>query len=352
MFIYTAKKNITSNSFRIITSHKEINKDQWNQFVQSHPKGNAFFCYEYFISLKECSHYDAVVATCIDNSTHKLIGILVAAIHQEHKGLLGLLTSRCVIYGEPLARNDDLKIQMELIKAIHLQVKWRVFFTQYRFFEPINIELRNFFLEKGFIYEPQLNIINDTSTGIEKIWEAIKNEARRAVKKAQKEKFQYSLTEYDSNVITFYNLLKVFYKQKKLPFPKLPYFLALKKHLPSSGLKIFELRHEGNIVASSFNLIWNHTLYAYYIANETSEKYIKHRPIDLFYWETLKWCSENDIKYLNWMGAGKKNVEYGVRNFKLKFGGTLYEPGRMTKFTGFIIRSSYKLLLKLWGKNN
>lgn len=347
------KEEISSSmNFKVITSFKEIDKDKWNSFVLAHAKGSVFFSYEYFLSLKECTHYDAVVAACIDNNTQQLIGISVAAIQQEHRGLFGLLTSRCIIFGEPLAQNDELEIQIELINAIHLQVKWRVFFTQYRFFEPITEELRKFYLKQGFIYEPQLNIINDTSIGVDNIWKGFKDAAKRAIKKAQKEEFQFGISEYESNVNTFYDVLKKFYKQKKLPYPKLPYFLALKKNLSHSIFRIFELKYYQKIVVTGLTFKWNDTLFAYYLANETSPELLKQRPMDLFCWEILKWCSENGIKHFNWMGAGKKNVDYGVRDFKLKFGGMLYEPGRMTKYTSFIVRDSYKLLLKIWGKTN
>ena len=44
----------------------------------------------------------------------------------------------------------------------------------------------------------------------------------------------------------------------------------------------------------------------------------------------LEFGIENKLKMLDLMGAGKPNVAYGVRDYKLKFGGDLVENGRLT----------------------
>ena len=42
----------------------------------------------------------------------------------------------------------------------------------------------------------------------------------------------------------------------------------------------------------------------------------------------IKFAIENNLKMVDFMGAGKPNEDYGVRDFKLQFGGELVEHGR------------------------
>ena len=40
---------------------------------------------------------------------------------------------------------------------------------------------------------------------------------------------------------------------------------------------------------------------------------------------------KNQLNYFDFLGAGKPNEDYGVRDFKAKFGGDLVENGRFEK---------------------
>ena len=94
------------------------------------------------------------------------------------------------------------------------------------------------------------------------------------------------------------------------------------------------------------------TLYAYYIGINHDNKLLNLRPVDFFFWELLKWCNVNGVQYYNWMGAGNKNKSYGVRDFKVQFGGDLFEPGRMSKYNNRFVKILIKPLYTLWKKLN
>lgn len=42
----------------------------------------------------------------------------------------------------------------------------------------------------------------------------------------------------------------------------------------------------------------------------------------------IDFAIEHELKMVDFMGAGKPDSEYGVRDFKLQFGGDLVEHGR------------------------
>ena len=45
----------------------------------------------------------------------------------------------------------------------------------------------------------------------------------------------------------------------------------------------------------------------------------------------MKWGCTSEYKYFDFGGAGKPDEKYGVRDYKLKFGGTLVKFGRLEK---------------------
>ena len=56
---------------------------------------------------------------------------------------------------------------------------------------------------------------------------------------------------------------------------------------------------------------------------------------------------KNNLRKFDFMGAGKSNEDYGVRDFKAKFGGELKEHGRFIKINNPFLYSLGKLALGL-----
>lgn len=337
-----------SSDYELITDPAGINSCKWHEFISNHPRGNFFQTREFYNSLKASKYYDAIVIALQDSHTNQLIGIVVAAIQKDYKGLLGKLTKRAIVFGEPLVCNDDLKLKIALIKAVEQNIK--TVFTQYRFFSPISTELSNYFLANKYFYEPYLNAIIDTSLCEESLWHNIKRGKRSGIHKGQKQGFVFYLNENFSKVDTFYSLLTDTYNHAKVPFPKKDYFEALKNNVPSSVLKVFELKDQGKIIITLVSFLYKDTLYAHYIGIYHDKDILRKHPVDYFYWELLKWCCNNGIKYFDWMGAGNKNKDYGVRNYKQSFVKNLVETGRMSKYNNLFVKLTSKTLLNWWKK--
>ena len=104
---------------------------------------------------------------------------MITALQKDYYGILGILTKRAIIWGAPLACNDNIEIQMNLIQTFEQIIKRKIIFTQFRFFNPLNANLRKYFLDNKYYYEPYLNIIVDTSIGVENIWKNIEEKQKR-----------------------------------------------------------------------------------------------------------------------------------------------------------------------------
>ena len=54
-------------------------------------------------------------------------------------------------------------------------------------------------------------------------------------------------------------------------------------------------------------------------------------PSSIATWGAIEYSSRNNIPKFNFMGAGQPEKHYGVRDFKLQFGGQLVNSGRYIK---------------------
>ena len=103
---------------------------------------------------------------------------------------------------------------------------------------------------------------------------------------------------------------------------------------------------EGKPVAVSVELLYKDVIYGWY--NGMDRAYSSYSPNELIMWHILRWGAENNYRLYDFGGAGKPDEDYGVRDFKAKFGGDLVNYGRnkyiaspsLYKFTEF----GYKML--------
>ena len=99
----------------------------------------------------------------------------------------------------------------------------------------------------------------------------------------------------------------------------------------SSLGKVFIVKHDDNLIGGAFCLFSKkrgiYTLY--YTGNRNYHK--KIFPTHLAIMGVIKFALNNGLKMVDFMGAGKPGVDYGVRSFKLQFGGDLVEHGRYLK---------------------
>ena len=101
---------------------------------------------------------------------------------------------------------------------------------------------------------------------------------------------------------------------------------AAQYFMPQGMLKIFLAHHNNRIVGFRIVLTYNQIIYDWYAASDSdrNDLYIN----DVLPWEVIQWGSKNNYTTFDFGGAGKPNVDYGVRDFKLKFGGELIQYGR------------------------
>lgn len=260
-------------------------------------------------------------------SSNELVALCVVTIQKE-RGIKGYFSRRAIIYGSPLLSSEvNNKVILEyLLESINTFLKNKVIYGEIRNTHNYS-EFKDVFVKMGWHYNSHLNIeipiINNT---MDFILKRMKYNRRREINLSIKEGAIIREPINVNEVQSLYNILKNLYKSRvKSPLPDFGYFNSLYK---SQIGKIFIVIHNENIIGGSFCIYHKelsiNTLY--YCGIRDYHK--KIFPTHLAIMGAIEFGIMNNLKYLDLMGAGKPNEEYGVRNYKIEFGGILVEYGR------------------------
>lgn len=167
----------------------------------------------------------------------------------------------------------------------------------------------------------------------------------RQIKKAISNGAEWHEAKCIDDVNSFYEILRNLYKNKvKKPLFSLHFF----QELYNSNLgKYLLIKYENKIIGGIICIITdNKTIYEFYIAGLDTE-YKELYPSVMATWAGMEYGNIHGIPVFDFMGAGEPDRDYGVRDFKSRFGGELVEFGR---YINIINPSLYKigvLFLKL-----
>jgi len=330
---------------RIVTAADAIDRKEWERFVYDHPQGNVFQTpqmYEVYCSNKK---YQPVVLACYQKDA--LDGILLAVIQKEYQGLPGRFSARSIVWGGPLAYSKD--VILKLLSQYDKIIRKNAVYSQFRNLSVQNFEHRDLFLMNGFYYENHLNILVDLSMGMDEFWNGIKSSRKRGINKAKKQGFHFEITSDPRYLESFYKLLEETYKSVKLPYPDKKFFASLNSKLPEF-VKWFILKKDQEPIIVMVVLAYKGILRPFYIGCTKDKNLLQLRPTDYFHYLVMCWGIENGFRTYDWMGAGKPNKDYGVREFKLQYGGELIEMGRFEKIHKPVIWQLSKIGFWFWQK--
>jgi serine/alanine adding enzyme len=320
------KKKITAKpdiKYFIETNPLNIEKEAWVDFVYNHPNGNIFHSPEMYVVYLNTPKFSPVILIAT-NKTGSIVGCLLSVIQREYNGLLGELTTRSIVFGGPLAENNSAEIVDILLKKYNEIVKSKVIYSQYRNLSDTS-GFDTAFKQNGYHFDEHLDILLDLTLSVEELEQNLHKERRRNIVKAEKEGLVFKqLTELEeiNDVVT---LLKKTYRRVKVPFSYEKLFTH-SKNILAEKVNFFGAYFEGKMIAGQVRLCYKDTVYAWYSGSDSD--YFNKKPNDFLLWNVLLWSKQNGYKTFDFGGAGKPNIPFGVRDYKLKFGGKLVEYGR------------------------
>lgn len=307
---------------QLLTYH-DIDPQQWSELVQSSPTATWFQTNEAYRFYQSVSGMQAFAYGVSEEG--RLVGVVVGYVTKNSNSILQYFTKRAIIYGGPLLdvdiSNDALSI---LLKTVVQNIA----------LNPIYIETRNFndysrwkeiFNITGFNYQKHLDYhINTTS--LDQVQARIGKHRWRYIRLSMRDGAQIVDKPTIQQVRAFYTILQDLYQTKvKTPLWSWEFFERL-YYIENAKYILVEL--DGQIVGGTVCVcLPGKAVYEWYACRLDNCR-DDIRPLSVAIWGEMQYAAENGYPLFDFMGAGKPDEPYGVRDFKAEFGGELVEHGR------------------------
>ncbi len=306
-----------------ITSPDAAVLEEWNDFVVNVPKGTVFqgsAMFKLYFHVE--GHHPFLLV--LRGQSGQIEGGCLAVRMSNGKGLMARFSERVLIIGGPLISQSDSSAGRLLIQQLKQLCRKTAVYIEFR---PIDTFIEDdLFKLNEFKYEDHLNILLDATNGTEPIWKNLSASRRNGISKSKRRGVVCrSINNHD--FAQAYQILKNHYQHIGVPMPSQSYFAYIHDVMNPAGDAIVMGAYQNDtLIGALFALIDNRAVYNHYVASDYATFHLK--PNDLLIWSGIEEAVKRGCKYFDFMGAGKPQKKYGVRDFKLRFGGEMYHPGR------------------------
>lgn len=315
-----------------VIKNKEVSTSKWKRIEESNKYSSPFQTLEYFNFFNNVDDFSADVFAVSDD--YDEIDSLVVVTIQQEKGLKAGFSKRGIIYGGPLLTSKPGA--EKLFQYIVDYYKQNLIYLETRNFFDYS-EYKALLSKAEWSYTPWLNFQLQTENP-EAIKKNMSSSRWRQIKKGIKNGAEIKEAQNEDEVLAFYEILLDLYttKIKKPLLPKSFFKAFYNQSLGKYLLVFFEGKVIGGIMCP---ILSDKAIYEFYICGLDYE-FRDQNPSILATWAAIDYAKENNLKYFDFMGAGSPEEEYGVRDFKSRFGGEEVEHGR---FIYILNKSKYKL---------
>lgn len=302
----------------IIRTYSEIDKQDWRLLAETSPLSTWFQTDEAYRFYQSVSDMCAFVYGVMEED--KLVGVIVGYTTQEKCKLKQYFTARAIVVGGPLL---DENISESALTMLLQTVKKQQG-------EAIYIETRNLhdysrwktvFEANGFAYQPHLNIQVACNA-----MHTMSEQRQRQVKKAIKNGAEICKASSEQEIRDWYQILRELYRQKvRTPLWSEAFFLQFYRNGVGKYLLV---KYNGKVIGGMMCPIFaGKAIYEWYVCG-LDDAYREQYPSVMATYAAIEYAKQNDIPMFDFMGAGVPDQPYGVRDFKMEFGGEVVEYGR------------------------
>ena len=324
-------------------------ENQLNEFIDKHPRGNIFQSQMMLDVYNSYRKYDPKLITLTNKG--ELIGMVLSVIQKEHQYLLGKYTSRAIIWGGPLVKDNRSDFLNQVLQKYNQEISGKAIYSQFRNIWPWSEEEKKVFLSNGYSYVGHLNIIHNLTQPIDQQFLLVHKGRRKNIRRAEKLSLQFEEIFEQNQLEACLALIEDTYKRIKLPVPDRSFFYKSFNVLGKKNiLKIFVARWHDIIIGTRMVLCYKDLIYDWYAGADNN--HLNKYPNDFLPWKVMEWGSINGYKYFDFGGAGKPGIPYGVRDYKSKFGGDLVNYGRFEKVHKPFLMLLGRIGIKLYGLIN
>lgn len=321
---------------------------QWGKEVG----GFHFFQSPFFFRLAEASPCFSPLMLLVFDEDEVPVASLLAVKVRERGGLRAWFSERTVVYGGPVFYRETEKeaVLDSLLDEVNRIAGKGTVFTQFRNFHDMR-EWKDVYGAKNYRLRDRLNLLLDTSDET-RVWQGMSGSRRRQIRKSLENGVQIREAAGMNEVDELYDNLRLLYRYKvKKPLPGRDFFRNFYRLIhPSSWGKVFVVTWEGRIIGGIFCPVTpGKTVYELYVCGQ-DEIYQQQGiyPSVMATWAAIDYAIKNNIPQFDFMGVGIPDKPYGVRDFKMRFGGEIVNNGRFTRinnpFLYQVAEAGYNLL--------
>jgi len=336
---------------QIYTSYDPFQRTEqfsaFGKFLNAHPYANFFQSVEFFKFIEGVQGYKPFLITATADGG-EVIGTLLGVVQTNGSGVKSWLSRRMIVWGGPLVADLPPAQVQAVTKGLLAELKKhassRSIYVEFRnFFDTES--LRGTFEASGFEYKPHLNYLvkTDEEAAVKK---RMSSSRTRQIKSSLKMGAEIIEARSEDDIVAFYKILLQLYKEKvKKPLPGLDLFMNFWK----AGIgKFFIVLHESRVVGGIMCPVFaDKIIYEWYICGEDGLAQGLH-PSVLATWAPIEYGYQHGFTHFDFLGAGKPDQDYGVREFKARFGGDEVSFGRYEMIVNKPLYEVGKLGLKVY----
>ncbi len=328
----------------VVTDYRKIAAEEWDRLLSESPVATWFQsreAYEFFLSLpdlmtpffvavlreptspqahpklKPCVHTDLATVPTSHTSqiSSTLVGLVVGYVTKEKNKLKQYFTRRAIIYGGPLLAEDITDEELtELLSTLNSQLSKKSIFVETRNFNDYS-RWCSVFCHCGFQYQPHYDMHISCSDS-QQMWASVSESKQRQIRKSMADGVEIVEAATEADIHGFYLLLRELYRTKvRTPLFAESFFQTFVRQ--GRGVLLL-LRQNGQLLGGMLCPVFEgKVLYEWYVVGPA-----------VVTWAAMDYANRHGLPLFDLMGAGAPDVPYGVRDFKLQFGGELKEYGR------------------------
>jgi len=309
-----------------LLTYPDIDPQQWQALIDHSPYATWFQtdeAYRFYQSVGDMQAFAYGVS-----EDDNLVGLVVGYTTTEKCKFKQHFTARSIIVGGPLIAdnisNEALTALLKAVKAMESNCQSPIANR------PIYIETRNFhdyskwksiFEANGFTYQPHYDIHVHSNAQHQ-----MSDRRQRELKRALKNGAEICEAQSEQEIRDWYQILSQLYREKvRTPLFSEEFFLRFYRHGVGKYLLV---KYQGKVIGGMMcPILEGKAIYEWYVCG-MDEEYREQYPSVVATHAAIEYAKQNNIPLFDFMGAGEPDIPYGVRDFKMEFGGELVEQGR------------------------
>lgn len=252
-------------------------------------------------------------------------GRIVGILQKDGGRLKQFFSRRAIVNGGPMLADDITDAELaELLSRCKKALKKKAIYIETRNFEDYSRYIQTF-QGNGFSYEPHYNLHVDTSS-MDNVMANMGKSRKRDVKTSLRDGAEIVFDPTIAQVREFYSVLDDLYRTK-VKTPLFPFSFFEKLYTSVFG-RFLLVKYKDRIVGGTVCVCGDDVVYEWFACGEDGVHKNVY-PSTLATYAGICFAAENGFRRFDMMGAGApEDGGYGVRDFKMKFGGELVEHGR------------------------